>query len=295
MRRACLIFVVTSAMLLGAWTRAETPRKRLGVLETPWSALLAPAKSRDRAELSRVAARIGVARLGQALVHDDGEIRLAALQALPFLPQAILLLPYLPPLVLSGPAVQRGQAIQTLADLLPIVDAERLAEWEIPKETTVATCKALAAAAADATLGIPSRTLALATLGASRMACGAQDHSPLFADRDAAIRRAAILASAPGDANLLAALHAAARDPAPTVVAAAGARLCRNKLGLPEPKDLWQRMVKAKETAAEDLVDIVPCLADGSSDDKAALVFLRSHPSASVREAAQATAKIDMK
>ena len=274
-------------MLLGGLARAELPRKHLGVLETPLSALLAPAKGRDRAELSRVAARIGVSRLGQALHHDDGAIRLAALQALPFLPQAILLLQYLPPLVLSGPALQRGQAIQSLADLLPNADAERLAEWEIPKEATAATCKALATAAADATLGTPTRILALATLGASRAACGSWDHSPLFADKDPAIRRAAILATSPGNANLPDALNSATRDPAPSVVAAAGVRLCRDKLTLPEPKDLWQRMVKSKETAAEDLVDIVPCLADGSGDDKAALVFLRSHPSPSVREAAQ--------
>jgi len=291
MPRVPILLLVLSAIPPGSLARAESPRKTLGHLETPLTELLIPAKHQDRAELSRVAARIGVARLGLALGHENQEIRQAALQALPYFPQALLLMQYLPPLVLAGPAAQREYAVQALATLLPGTDAERLSEWEIPRETTQATCKALAKAAADPTLATPSRVLALTTLGTSHATCGDGGIRPFLSDPNPTLRRAAILAAPLRDAAGKAALLAAARATQPEVAAAAGARLCRERQPLPDPKDLWRRMALDKHTAVEDLVEIIPCLAAGSTEDQTALAGLRSHQGSAVREAARATVK----
>lgn len=265
---------------------AEGPRSRRGIAETAWTSLVSAAQRGDKQELARIAMRIGPARIGTALTHADPAIRLAALDSLPFLPSAPLLFDKLPPLLYSQDKNLRDHALRITHQLFANTSPQTLAEWEVNREMTAELCKALFSIVQNSATATEKRLLALESLTAESALCPKSDFGNLYTAHDPELRRAAFMLGNPS----LAQLHAATLDSAPSVAATAGARLCREGKPLPEPQDLWRRMAFAPQTAAEDLLDIIPCLAAlHNPEDLAALQQLRKHPNSMVRELATAS------
>jgi hypothetical protein len=278
-----VIFVVL------AWpfyfTQAEVVRSRRGIVETPWTALVSAAQRGDKSELARIAGRIGPARIGLALTHSDPATRMAALDSLPLLPSAPLLLDKLPPLILSKDKNIRDRSLHITVQLLANTSVESLSDWEVTREFTAELCKALLTVAQSPTTTTETRIVALQALMTESALCPKPDLSKFFAANEPELRRIVLMLGHPS----LAQLHTAALDFDPSVAAAAGARLCQEGKPLPEPKNLWRRMASAPQTAAEDLLDILPCLAAlHNPEDLAALQTLRKHSSPVIRDAATA-------
>jgi hypothetical protein len=289
--------------------------KHSGRYELPLSDLRKAAARADRAELSRVASRLGPGRLEEALVNSDRQVVLAALEALPLVDAGILLLANCVPLLAGPDAGVRAQATRTIADLLAATDARQLGAWEIAEETKLAACRALARVARDEAEEPATRIVALQGLSdAGRMCTGTSIPQALLASANPEIRRAAVLSlpmdSANGAANALGAtasvvtsLLKAAKDPDGRVAAAAGAQWC--KLHAKEGKSQspsvtppiappLRALARADRALPEDVIDMLPCLSSSSDpDDKRALDELRTKGSAAVREAIRATAASD--
>jgi hypothetical protein len=285
-RTLASLAVFVAIVLAWTFTYAETVRPRRGIAETPLTALVPAAQRGDRAELARIAGRIGTARMGAALMHSDPAIRFAALDSLPLFPQALLLLDRLPPLLLSQDKNIRDRSLRITAQLLANTSPESLAEWEVTREFTAELCKALLTTAQNSSVPTEKRIVALQALTTESALCGRTDLNNFFTANEPELRRAALMLGHPS----LAQLHTATFDSDPLVAAAAGARLCQDGKPLPEPQNLWRRMALANETVADDLLDIIPCLAAlHDPEDQLALQTLRKHQNPIIREAATAS------
>jgi hypothetical protein len=262
--------------------------RRTGLFELPASDLRKAAERGDRAELARAAGRLGPARLAKALADPDRRTVLAALEGVSLVPSGILLLDPIAPLCSSTDRAIREYAIRALSALLATNDAERLAEWEVPAESTRAACQALAATAADEKGESALRLSALQGLADSGATCAPGfDPTKILSSRDPELRRAAVLAL-PASPETNNALLAAAKDGDVRVAAAAGARLCARQAkdrALKTHPPLSQ-LALAEGAAVEDVIEMLPCLASSKDPaDGKALETLRESGPPAVRDA----------
>jgi hypothetical protein len=288
---ACLV-LVPATIAASAAERAAVNR-RTGLFEPPIADLRKAAERGDRAELTRAAGRLGPARLGKALADPDRRTVLAALEGIPLVPGGVLLFDQVAPLAGSTEVVLRERAIRTLAALLGGNEADRLAEWEVPAESTRAACQALAAAAANENELPALRLAAVQGLADAGATCAASfTPAKLLSSRDPEVRRAAVLAL-PLSPETKGHLLAAAKDSDLRVAAAAGARLCslHTKSHTPLPQVGLSRLVIAGSAAIEDVIEMLPCLASSKdAEDGKALETLRASGPAAVRDAIKSLA-----
>jgi hypothetical protein len=261
---------------------------RTGLFEPPLADLRKAAERGDRAELARAAVRLGPARLAKGLADSDRRTVLAALEGIPLLRSGILLLDPVAALAGSSDQEIREQALQALSALLATDDAERLAEWEIPLESTRVACQALAAAALNVRETSSLRLLAVQGLADAGTHCASSfEPSKLLGSSDPALRRAAVLAL-PASSQAGSLLLAATKDSDVRVAAAAAASLCARWVqGQPLPvPSLLPKLALAEGAAVEDVIDMLPCLA--AANDPAygkALETLRERGPAVLRDA----------
>jgi hypothetical protein len=284
------LFVAASLALTASARAADraTVNRRTGLYELPMTDLRKAAERGDRAELARVVARLGPARMAKALQDPDRRTVLAALEGAALLDSGILLLENISPLLASTDEGVRARAVGAAAALLAANDAAGFADWEVAGETTQATCQALALLAANEAEPLSTRLLAVQGIAdAPEMCATARKPAPLLASREPEIRRAAVVGLLPSSAPVET-LVAIARDRDPGVAAAAGARLCeqrREKPPLPAAPPLRQ-LALAQGALPEDVIAMLPCLAASADPaDRKAIEELQSSGTAAVREA----------
>ena len=282
------LFVAASLALTASARAADraTVNRRTGLYELPMTDLRKAAERGDRAELARVVARLGPARMAKALQDPDRRTVLAALEGAALLDSGILLLENISPLLASTDEGVRARAVGAAAALLTANDAAGFADWEVAGETTQATCQALALLAANEAEPLPTRLLAVQGIAdAPEMCATARKAAPLLASREPEIRRAAVVGLLPSSVETLV---AAARDRDPGVAAAAGARLCEQrgkKQPLPAAFPLRQ-LALAQGAPPEDVIAMLPCLAASADPaDRKAIEDLQSSGTAAVRDA----------
>lgn len=272
----------------GAADRAAVNR-RTGLYEAPLSDLRKAAERGDRAELARVAGRLGPARLAKALADSDRRIVLAALEGACLVEPGVLLLENVLPLTVSRDEAVRQRSVRTLAALLTSASAGSAAEWEVSLESTQIACQALARVAANEEEKTAIRLEATQGLADATPLCPRNQVkvATLLGSKQPEIRRAAIW-FLPDGANMEP-VQTAAKDKSGLVAAAAGARLCKERkqakkvAGAGEPA--LGALAMADGALPEDIVEILPCLV-GSADpaDRKALDELAQTGPAAVRD-----------
>lgn len=274
MRRTIALGVFVFSVLAGvqalAADRANINR-RTGLFEPPASDLRTAAERGDRAELSRAATRMGPARLARLMSDPDRKVVLAALEAAPLFEAGVLLLQPIFPLMASPDEAIRARAVAATAALFAASDPARLADYEVAPEIVAASCQSLGQVSANEAEQLALRLTAIQ--GAVDAGPGCLGHfklDALAASRDPEVRRAAVLAMPERpEPKVRASLLAASKDKDVRVAGAAVAKLCRSgekRDALPPLHDL----VSTEAALAEDVVDILPCLAASAdpSDQK---------------------------
>jgi hypothetical protein len=279
--------------------RAHGASSRTGRAFPPLAELVKAARKSDRAALERLAGRLGVARLGEAALAVDPATAQAALATIPLARGGVLLVGVVAArLDAPDPAVATAAA-RTLGALLAGDAAGELAEWEVPVDLVARACGGLLALASRAEAPLPSRLGALDALALARPSCASSDLARLARDREPAVRRATLLALAPGDRATAPALREGLGDPDPGVAAAAAATLCRAvepPPSLPAParakpdasleaaSSSTRALVAANATRPEDAVEMLACLAvTRAPADRALLEKLRQGGAPPVR------------
>jgi hypothetical protein len=291
MRRTVPLVAIICSLKLAVGARAGEPaivNRHTGLFEPPVSDLRKASERGDRAELARAATRLGAARLSRLLADPDRKNVLAALDAAPLVDGGMLLLETAAPLLASSDAAVRAHAVAATATLFAQNGPASLGEYEVAPESVSATCRALAVLAATDGEQMATRISAIQALIDAGSVCG--DHLKLdllLASREPEVRRAAVLAVPEAAArSTKGPLGAAVKDADLRVAGAAAAQLCR-LLGpgqaLPPP---LYRLVLADDVPAEDVVDLLPCLAaSADAADRKALTQLQQSGQAAVREA----------
>jgi hypothetical protein len=244
----------------------------------------------DRAELGRWAARIGVARLTQALADPDRDLALAALDSVPFLRERLLMLDAVLARCDAADTQLGERALRTLGALLGDADPGLFAEWEVPDEVARRACQVMAAVAGKADRALDVRLVALQSLADANTLCaGRNDLSALVTDPSPEIRRAAVLGLPANRAR------PASQEVDPGVLAAMGVVLCRQQRDLhakpaPPAGRPWRDLALAPSTPAEDAVEMLPCLLESTDPgDSKAVEDLRSKGSPLLRDLAMHT------
>jgi hypothetical protein len=269
-----------------------TFNKHTGLYEPPFSELERAVGGGDRAEVARWAARIGAARLADALRGAERGRTVAALEATELLPGNVRLIDAVTPLVSAGDAAVAERAVRALAQMLDAGEPRRLEEWDVPADAVARGCRALTDAAARTQAPVELRLAAIDALADAALLCRPAPLS-LLGDGAPAIRRAVLLAQRVRDELPAASLKQALGDSDPTVVAAAAVAWCRHRLQagskgptaaelgrLPAapaaPTPPLRELTAAEATPVEDAVELLPCLAASSEPaDKQAMEQLR--------------------
>ncbi len=270
MKTTLSLLALVSAWLLAfgalAADRANI-NKRTGLFEPPASDLRKASERGDRAELTREATRLGAARLARLAADSDRKLVLAALDAMPLLDDCALLLESVVPLLASPDDAIRARAVSTAALLFAQSGPSRRAEYEVAPETVSATCRALGKVAANQSEHVSTRLSAVQGLVDGGAACSSQLGKDLLsAAREPEIRRAVVLAM-PATPDGKAALAAALEESDTRVASAAAARLCKVAGAKSAALPMLGGLAVAPETMAEDVVEMLPCLA--ASTDRA--------------------------
>jgi len=288
---------VVCAVWLAAGAKApDKPsfNRHTGLYEPPFSELERAVGSGDRADVARWAARIGPARLAEALRGGDRGKTVAALEATELLPGNVRLLDAVTPLVGSGDVALAERAVRALGQMLDAGEPKRLEEWDVPVDAVHRGCRALADAAGRSQAALELRLAAIEALADATLLCRPAPLS-LLADAAPPVRRAVLLAQRVRDEIPAPALKQALGDADPGVVAAAAVAWCRHRLIAgpkpptaaeltrlpaappgPSPIPPLRELAAAEATAVEDAVELLPCLA-ASTDaaDKQALEQLK--------------------
>jgi hypothetical protein len=290
-------------ILVLALAAAKTDRpafnRHTGLYEPPFSELERAVGSGDRADIARWAARIGPARLAQALRGSERGRVMAALEGTSVLPGNVRLLDTVTPLVLSGDAAIGERAVRTLAQMLDAGEPSRLEEWDVPADAVARGCRALTEAAGRAMAPLELRLAAIDALADATLLCQPAPLT-LLSDAAPAVRRAVLLAQRARDGVPASPLRQALGDPDATVVAAATVAWCRHRLmagsaparleprlpaappgGVTPP---LREVAAAEATPVEDVVELLPCLAASTEPaDRQALEQLRKSRSPVVK------------
>lgn len=290
MRRILALVVFASSVHTGIAVAAAdraTINRRTGLFEPPASDLRKAAERGDRAELSRAATRMGPARLARLMSDPDRKVVLAALEAAPLLEAGVLLLQPMLPLLASPDDTIRARAVAATAAVFAGGNPVRFDDYDVAPEVVTASCQALAQACANEGEQLAARLTAIQGVVDAGPGCVAQlKMDALLVSRDPDVRRAAIVAMPDGiDPKLRASLLAVSKDKDAKVAGAAVAKLCRSgasRATLPPLHDL----VSTDAALAEDVVDILPCLAASADpSDQKTFAELGDKGRPSVREA----------
>ncbi len=186
--------------------------RRTGLFETSFSLFRLAAQRGDRADVARLAERIGAVRLAAALHSAVREDVLLALSGVAALSGNIRLLESVISLLQAPDADIVERAAQTVAGMLEGRDPLAAENWETPPDALKRACTALGALGASTTAALIPRLTAIATLAETFTACAAAAPlADLLQDPLPEIRRATLLAITGG-------------TPASTTVAAVRAR-----------------------------------------------------------------------
>ena len=303
LRRAVAAGVGGAALLLSlqaplaSATAAERRRvdPRTGSLEVPLDELTAAVRRKDRAEIGRIAERIGPARLGEALRKQAPDAHVTAvLSALPVLPGGIRLVGEVTDLLAGngGNDAVAPLAARTLGELLAGVSPGELEDWDIAPDAVATACAALRGVAVDAAAATPLRLASLEALADAAAICTTGGELvPLLRDPSPAVRRAAALMLRPQERLATGGFPAGTRDIDKGVAAASVAALCQLQAqpgagvrgGSREPiwaevREAARRMVVASDTAPEDAVEMLDCLDPTATADRQLLETLRARP-----------------
>jgi hypothetical protein len=273
------------ALTLAAAAAGKAPDKpafnrHTGLYEPPFSELERAVVQGDRADVARWAARIGPARLSEALRGTDRARTVAALEAVGALPGNVRLLDVVTPLVAAGDPAVAERAVRAVGQMLDGGEPRRLEEWDVPSDAVSRGCRALSDAAARPQAPAELRLSAIEALTDATLLCRPPSLA-LLTDGNPAVRRAALLAQRPRDEVPAQSLRQALGDADPGVVSAAAVAWCRHRLlaGLKPPTAAelarlpaapppgtasnppLRELASAETTPVEDAVELLPCLA----------------------------------
>jgi hypothetical protein len=281
---------------------------RTGRMAVPIAELVRAVRRNDRAAIERLASRLGVARLGEALASPDDAVARAALVAIPLARGRALLAGAVAD-KLAAEAVRQNEALvvaaaRALGELLDGAAPYELEEWEVPPDLVGHACGILRALATRADAPPPARLAALDALATAAPVCSSTaELAPLLHDPVPSVRRAAALIVRPGDRQAAAALRDVLRDSDPTVASAAVAAVCRadstaraaRAKGDPlvqQSVEAARRLAPAATTPPEDAVEMLACVAAaGTPADRSLLDELRRGPASPLRDRAAALAE----
>lgn len=264
---------------------AQRSNPRTGLLGVRDEELVRAVKKKDRATVERLAARMGAARLGQALHRSDPAVVGAALVALPFIRGAVSLVGAVTDLLESPEAVVAGAAAGALGELFDGSAPALFDEWEVPPDQIGRACDALRTLASRVEAPVSSRLAALVAIGDAATVCTATGElAPLLRDPVPAVRRATALILRPEERRASSAFRDVIHDPDPAVASAAVAAVCRAEghdsdaaalgagsavtpaAGKPDAMvqqttEAARALVIARATPPEDAVEMLACLA----------------------------------
>jgi len=261
---------------------------RTGMLEVPIDELVAVIKRKDRAEISRIAERIGPARLAQALRRSDAASVTAALTGIAVLRGGVRLLGPLTELVITADPPIAAAAARTVGELLAPVMAAELEEWEVPPDVMDAACVVLRGAAIAGINPTTVRLAALDALADANAACGpTPELLALLRDPTPSIRRAVALVIRPQQRLATGGFAAGTRDIDKGVASASVAALCevavlqggRNAAREPtweQTRQAARRLAVTAGTPPEDAVQMLDCLDPTSAADRHILDSLKA-------------------
>jgi hypothetical protein len=186
----------------------------------------------DRQDFGRVADRVGVRGLGEAIAHGARVQTLAAIAAAPLVDEAWMLLEPLGGRLADEDRPLAAGAARAAVAIVRALPLEEMIRRGAPADELADDAAGFAAIAARADLWPDVRVHALECA----LALGADVAPALLGDEDAEVRRAAIaFASADVAATASRLGELATHDGDPAVAAAAAAALCRAGAALPEP------------------------------------------------------------
>ncbi|HEX2658148.1 MAG TPA: hypothetical protein VHU40_07755 [Polyangia bacterium] len=286
--------IVTCLAVLGAAPVAAAERRhvgaRTGMLEVPVDELVTAVRRKDRAEVSRLAARIGPARLTEALRRPDAPAVQAALIGMTVLPGSGRFLGAITELLTSSDATIAAAAARTLGDVLAPVTAAELDDWDVPADAVARACAALRGVVLLPANPTAQRLAGLEAMGDAAAVCPLPtDLLALLKDPTPAIRRATALIVRPQQRLATGGFSSGTRDIDPAVASASVAALCEAiaepnawpKGGVKEPvwdqtRQLARRMVQASSTPVDDAVEMLDCLDPTLASDRQILDSLRA-------------------
>ena len=263
---------------------------RTGMLEVPLDELVVAVRRKDRAEISRLAERIGPARLAEALRRTDAQGVQAALIGITTLPGSGRFLGAITDLLTASDATVAAAAARALGDVLAPATAAQLDDWDVPADAVARTCSALRGVVllpANATL---QRLAALEALGDAAAVCPLSlELLALLKDPTPSIRRATALIIRPQQRLATGGFSSGTRDIDPAVASASVAALCEAiaepsawpKGGVREPvwdqtRQLARRLLQTPGTPTEDAVEMLDCLDPTLASDRQILDSLRA-------------------
>jgi len=297
--------LVALALVAATGKAADKPvfNRQTGLYEPPFSELERAVLQGDRADVARWAARIGPARLAEALRGSDRGRAVAALEAAVLLPGNARLLEAVTPLVGSSDAGVAERAVRAVGQMLDAGEPRRLEDWDVPADAVTRGCRALSDLTVRPRAGLDLRLAAIEALTDATLRCRPAPLT-LLGDGSPAVRRAALLAQRARDEVPAPSLKQALADADPTVVSAAAVAWCRHRLlagpkaptaaelsrlpaapppgtyGLPPLREL----ALAETTPVEDVVELLPCLALSTENaDRQALEQLRRSKAAPIK------------
>ena len=286
--------LIVSALMVVAVGPAIAERRhvdaRTGMLEVPIDELIVAIRHKDRAEMGRVAERIGPARLGEALRRPDTAAVLAALGGITVLPGGVRLVGAVTELVVTGDPPISAAAARTLGEVLATTTAAELDDWEVPPDVVNTACVVLRSDATSAINPTSGRLAALDALADASNICPATPELiALLRDPTPSVRRAAALVLRPQQRLATGGFASGTRDIDKAVATASVAALCE-VLALPghgirggSKEPIWdqtreaaRRMAVTTDTPPEDAVQMLDCLDPTAGGDRQILDALRA-------------------
>lgn len=293
LRLALATFVIVISTVPASSSRAASEKRRVdartGLLEVPLEELVVAVRRKDRAEVGRLAARIGPARLVEALRRADAQGIQAALTGIVTLHGRARVIGAITELLTVSDATVAAAAARTLGEILAGATAADIDDWDVPPDVVNGACVALRSAAilpANANL---ERLAALEALGDAATVCPpVPELLSLLKDPTPAIRRATALVVRPQQRLATGGFASGTRDIDPAVASASIAALCQAmaqptawpKGGVREPiweqtRQLARRLVSAPATPPDDAVEMLDCLDPTLASDRQILDGLR--------------------
>ena len=291
--RGLIFAVVCLAALRPAPAGAAERRHigaRTGMLEVPVDELVVAVRRKDRAEISRLAERIGPARLAEALRRPDAPGVQAALIGITLLPGSGRFLAAITDLLTASDATVAAAAARALGDVLAPVTAAQLDDWDVPSDAVARTCAALRGVVSLPANATSQRLAALEALGDAAAVCPlSSELLTLLKDPTPSIRRATALIVRPQQRLATGGFSSGTRDIDPAVASASVAALCEAiaepsawpKGGVREPiwdqtRQLARRLLQTPGTPADDAVEMLDCLDPTLASDRQILESLRA-------------------